>query len=343
MTDSNAAEAPLVSVIIPVYNVSRYLSQCLESVIRQTYEHLEIILIDDGSTDGSGRICDAFAQQDPRIKVLHTENHGLSCARNLGMKHVSGAFLAFIDSDDWIEPQTIETLMETAMVTGADIVTGGVKKEYREKTVRDPRLDRKIEVFSGQDILSAYGHGIIRIAAWNKLYRITCFTGIRFPDGHNYEDGMTTCRLMKRLAENNGRVAALAEELFHFRMRKSSISHTRSFSNIADFWAAYRERFELMPDYQKEFIVPCLMAIGRMWTYFSTFSQNEKEKAADIILDMQSFSKRHFRQVLRGRYSWRMKMLCFVVLFRSSFVMRICCWAGKLRRACTEKKYTMFD
>ena len=116
---------PLVSVIIPVYNVSRYLLQCLDSVISQTWRNLEIIIIDDGSTDGSGRICDQYADRDDRIKVIHSPNRGLSAARNLGLENLKGQYIAFVDSDDLIEPHAIETLIRTALLTESHIVTAG--------------------------------------------------------------------------------------------------------------------------------------------------------------------------------------------------------------------------
>ena len=120
----------LVSVIIPVYNVSRYLPQCFESVISQTYRNLEIIVIDDGSTDDSGSICDQYAEKDDRIHVIHTDNRGLASARNLGLENVSGKYILFIDSDDWIEPQTIETFIGAALKTEADIVIARYCSEY---------------------------------------------------------------------------------------------------------------------------------------------------------------------------------------------------------------------
>lgn len=116
------AEAPLVSVVIPVYNVRRYLQQCLESAIAQTYRNLEIIIIDDGSTDGSGSICDQYAERDGRIHVIHSTNRGLASARNLGLENAQGQLISFLDSDDWIEPHAVETLVRTAQLTGSAII-----------------------------------------------------------------------------------------------------------------------------------------------------------------------------------------------------------------------------
>lgn len=125
----------MISVIIPVYNVEPYLRKCLDSVVNQTYKELEIFIIDDGSTDGSGAICDEYVKADKRIRVFHTENRGLSCARNLGLDEVKGEWIGFVDSDDWIEPDMYEVLLTRAKETGADVVECSFIRLYPEKTI----------------------------------------------------------------------------------------------------------------------------------------------------------------------------------------------------------------
>lgn len=128
-------DAPLVSVVIPVYNVSRYLPQCLDSVISQTYRNLEILIVDDGSTDDSGDICDRYANGDDRIRVFHTPNGGIASARNLALENVKGQYISFLDSDDWIERHAIETLLRAARLTESDIVDARYYIEYMGNTV----------------------------------------------------------------------------------------------------------------------------------------------------------------------------------------------------------------
>ena len=115
----------LVSVIIPVYNVEEYLARCVESVLNQTYQNLEVILVDDGAKDSSGAICDRFAEKDPRVRVIHKENGGLSSARNAGIDIATGAYLEFVDSDDWIEPDAVESLLSLALAENVELVLGG--------------------------------------------------------------------------------------------------------------------------------------------------------------------------------------------------------------------------
>ena len=156
----------MVSVIIPVYNVSRYLPQCLESVLNQTYKELEIIIVNDGSTDDSGLNCEEYAGKDSRIRVFHTEHRGLAASRNLGIDNAKGSFILFVDSDDWIELHTIDTLVRTSVRTGADVVVARNCFEYVGKTVHSKAgkkrkvgqivdLDengRQVQVFQGNDI-----------------------------------------------------------------------------------------------------------------------------------------------------------------------------------------------
>ena len=123
-------DSPLVSVIIPVYNVEKYLHQCLDSVLNQSYKNLEIILVDDGSTDRCGEICDLYAHRDPRIKVFHQENKGLSRARNTGLSQVCGKYITFIDSDDWLKTDAIEIMYTNLIKFGAKICGVGFYQVY---------------------------------------------------------------------------------------------------------------------------------------------------------------------------------------------------------------------
>ena len=333
---------PPVSIVIPVYNVSRYLPQCLESVLSQTYQNIEVLIVDDGSTDGSGSICDRFAERDPRIRVIHTDNRVLSAARNLGLESISGAFISFIDSDDWIEPNTVETLVKAALQTKADVVTMKACMEYVGKTSYPQVVKKRSHVYRGGDILAAYAEGLLGNAAWNKLYRAECFRDLRFPYGHNYEDVVVAWKLMKGLSENGGSVAALSEVLYHFRARKSSISHTWTLDNVCDCWEAYHGKFEGLPDYREKLLPECFVAIRRMWASFEGYSREDRARAEATVREMQAFSKKHFAEVMRGEYSARTKMTCLLSLSRSAPAMRAGACGGKLWQAFGRRKNEMF-
>ena len=336
----------LVSVIIPVYNVSRYLPQCLESVLNQTYKELEIIIVNDGSTDDSGLKCEEYAGKDSRIRVFHTEHRGLAASRNLGIDNAKGSFILFVDSDDWIELHTIDTLVRTSVRTGADVVVARNCFEYVGKTVHSKAgkkrkvgqivdLDengRQVQVFQGNDILTAYVNGEFRDLAWNKLYRAELFSEIRFPDGRNYEDVGTTWRLMKILSETGGTAAVWPEELFHFRMRKGSITHTMTMDNIADCWTSHYERYEGLADYRDLYIGSCFVAVGRMWMNYSRFSGEEKRRAAATVREMQSFSRKIRHKVMGGKYPRYVKMVCLLSQSRTPLVMAAGFLWGRLRQ-----------
>ena len=333
----------LVSVIIPVYNVSRYLPQCFDSVISQTYRNLEIIVIDDGSTDDSGSICDQYAEKDDRIHVIHTDNRGLASARNLGLENVRGEYISFIDSDDWIEPHAIGTFFKTAIMTEADIVNARYCTEYVGRTVHRPIEKKDSHIYFGQDILSAFAEGKFGNVVWNKFYRAECFRDIRFPDGHNYEDVAIIWKLMKKLAESGGAVTTLSDELIHFRVRKSSISHTCTFKNVVDSWNAYIAKYEALPDCQNKLLAECFVPISLMWRNFCGYSIEDKVEAQKAIQEMHSFSKKNFNKVIKGDYSKLTKMICIFTQCRSIPVMWVGFYGDKLRRGLKARKYKAFE
>ena len=172
---------PLISVIVPVYNVEAWLPRCGDSILSQTYENLEILLVDDGSTDDSGLICEEYAKKDTRIRVIHKENGGLSSARNSGLDAASGEYIGFVDSDDWIEPEMYAEMLSLMLKSDAQIVCAGrydVAGGTGEKTVG--LCPKRQEQVSGEELAG-------RIFLWDhcdssacdKLYRRELFDGIR--------------------------------------------------------------------------------------------------------------------------------------------------------------------
>ena len=178
-------QSPRISVIVPVYNVEQYLPRCVESILAQTYENLEILLVDDGTKDNCGAICDAYARQDERVKVIHKENGGLSSARNAGIDVSTGEYFSFVDSDDWIEPDMYEKMMALTEKYGVRLVCAGrwdVSSETGEKT---PGLcPPKEEVISGEALVRRIFHWEnIDSAAWDKLYHKSLFLFFCYPLG----------------------------------------------------------------------------------------------------------------------------------------------------------------
>ena len=336
-------QKPLVSVIIPVYNICRYLPQCLDSVIAQTYQNLEIVIIDDGSTDRSGDICDQYAERDDRIRVIHSENRGLASARNLGLENIRGDYISFIDSDDWIEPHTIETLLGTAIKTEAVIVAAKRCFEYVGMTLHDKEIDECLRIYSGEDLLLALAEAKFGNIVWNKFYRAKCFSKIRFPDGYNYEDVSTTFRVIKEAVDNGGSLTSLPDVLFHYRIRKSSILNTYSFKNNIDSWTAHYSKYIALPGYREKILSECIEPIRRMWMSFPGYSEEEKEKARKTIREMQAFSRKNLWKVLGGRFTRFEKMTCLLSQSGSLPAMRLVFLGSKIRQDYMLRKYIFFD
>ena len=212
---------PLISVIVPVYRVEPFLPRCLDSLRNQTYRNLEILLVDDGSPDNCGKICDEYAEKDHRFRVIHKENGGLSSARNAGLDAAAGEFIGFVDSDDWIAPQMYETLLSALIKWDAQLACCG-RYDVREKTGEQkiglcPKSD---ECLSGV----AFAGRIFRYdgcdsSACDKLYRRELFNGVFFEEGHKIDDEYFTYQgfLQPRKVVCTDRV------IYNYRKRASSV------------------------------------------------------------------------------------------------------------------------
>lgn len=215
----------LISIIIPVYNVEKYLQDCVDSVRKQTYKNLEIILIDDGSTDNSGKMCDEYKKQDARIKVFHKSNGGLSDARNLGLEKATGQYVYFLDSDDILPQCAIEILLYICLENKADVAIAGYEKfsnripqEVDTNKLEDSEVLDKIEAIRRMLLQNGFGH-----EAWGKLYKTKLWKCEHFPKGKLYEDYATTYRIINQC----DKVAVLKGNLYWYRIRNGSIMKSK--------------------------------------------------------------------------------------------------------------------
>lgn len=217
-------QKPLISVIVPVYNVEAYLPRCIESILAQTYENLEILLVNDGSKDSSGAICDEYARKDPRIRVFHKENGGQSTARNLALDAMTGEYVTFVDSDDWIEPDAYGPMMELIRKEQVKLVSAGrfdVSARTGEKTLG--LCPRKREVLTAEEMLG-------RLFTWDgcdsspcdKLFHRSLFETIRFPSRSNCED----VAIVYKLVEAAEMAALLDKPIYNYYHRPGSTSYT---------------------------------------------------------------------------------------------------------------------
>lgn len=222
----------LISVIIPVYNVEEYLSACLESVTGQTYKNLEIIVIDDGSTDKSGIICDEYCSRDNRIKVIHKKNGGLSDARNSGLKAAKGQYIGFVDSDDWIAPEMYEVLYRSCKAHGADISFARYKDvamDASQDDVIDDSHESKKDSWQAvtseqylESILTGKGEIASNWSVCVRLYKADVMKVLRFEKGKCFEDVLYSTKVIM----NTSKCIYVNRNLYYYRCRTTSITNT---------------------------------------------------------------------------------------------------------------------
>ena len=210
----------LISVIVPIYKVEAYLNKCVESIVAQTYANLEIILVDDGSPDTCPQMCDAWAAKDSRIKVVHKENGGLSDARNAGLAVATGEYVSFIDSDDWIEPDFMQTLLDAMDCTGADIsdcATRLVDEDGNSLSIRGVGQDETLGTIDA--LVRLVKEDRIFQTVWNKLYRRSVIGDILFEKGKYNEDDYFTYQVFDRARK----IAIVSKPMYNYLQRGGSI------------------------------------------------------------------------------------------------------------------------
>ena len=242
----------LISVIVPVYNVEPYVAKCIESIQNQSYQYLEIILVDDGSTDDSGDICDQYASYDDRIKVIHQENAGLSAARNTGIDIANGDYIAFVDSDDYIGLTVYEDMLHLLKDNNLDIIEFTA---FRDKngTIIEGCNDGQLEIFNKDDALKLAMHDCF-VAAWSKLYKRSAIGDVRFPVGRKFEDSATSYLYVA----NANRVGHINRCYYYYRLNPNSITQT-SFDPKSrwDFVLGYEERLKYVINHHLPYIDVC--------------------------------------------------------------------------------------
>ena len=216
----------LVSIIIPVFNVQSYLECCLDSVCAQEYRNLDVLLIDDGSTDSSGELCDLYAKRDSRFRVVHQKNAGAANAKNTGLDLAQGDYVTFLDSDDWCEPNWIQHLLNSAIRENADIVECNFLKEYvngsESENVYNSLYNGEWET---EEYLRMYPAAWSCAIFWNKLFRKSCLNNVRFhTDRRCVDDEFFTYRAIT----GANKVVRIDEQLYHYRQRQSSVTQTQN-------------------------------------------------------------------------------------------------------------------
>lgn len=212
----------VISVVVPVYNVEPYLKECLESIINQTYRGLEIILIDDGSTDKSGDICDEYGKKDERIIVIHQSNHGSASAKNAGLRKSSGEYLAFVDSDDFLQEDAYEFMVKQLEEYCADIIQGCFRKVY-QKFYRDVNKIVEMQILDASEFLELFTKDWTCGLLWDKLYKRDIFKDIYFKEGHKIDDEFFTYKGVM----NSKKILRVPHYIYNYRQRISSVMFSK--------------------------------------------------------------------------------------------------------------------
>ena len=299
----------LISVIIPVYKVEKYLCRCVDSVLEQTYTNMEIILVDDGSPDNCPVMCDEYARQDSRVKVIHQENAGLSGARNAGIDMAQGQWLAFVDSDDYLAADFLERLYQACVDTGSSLSV--CRWEYvRGETIPEHGTG-ETRVYTGREMLANLyvPDGAYFVVVWNKLYRKELFEEIRYPLGRIHEDEATTYRIYDKVKK----AAYVDRSLYGYFVTPVSI--TRGFNpKRMDWVTAVAERLDFFE--QKgytELMVPGLQALadGSIDIWFGLRdqlpgSEKQQEEIRTLIREGLRRVKKYGKFPLRTEIGYRL-------------------------------------
>lgn len=301
--------APVISVIIPIYNAERYLDQCISSVLNQMYQNLELLLIDDGSTDSGSDICRSYSQKDPRVCYVRQENAGVSAARNKGLELARGEWIGFVDSDDWIEPNFYETLMRLAMESGADIVACSSIYEFKN-TSFTKRDSGDIKILRGtQELLDGYVKDYTK-ELWSKIYRRHVVDGFQFPVGKRCED-IAFCFHVFLHCE---KMACFKKALYHYRQRKGSIMHAPKVNRHIEFWEIQKSGFDAVEAYLKEehrkrMIYDCCMCAYKLWTEVAKVTRKERKLYEKKLREIAEVNRSFYSEVRRDKYSLYVKLI----------------------------------
>ena len=279
----------LISVIVPVFNVEKYLTKCLDSIINQSYKELEIILIDDGSVDTSGQICEEYSARDNRIIVIHQENHGAAYAKNVGLCNATGEYLSFVDSDDFLQNDAYEFMVKQLEDYDADIIQCSFKKVYQKYSQEVIKFNN-IQQLDSIDYLKEFTNDWTCGLLWDKLFKKNIFDGIFFKLGHKIDDEFFTYRGVM----NSNKVLRVPHYIYNYRQRISSVmysseSQAQIISDTLEYLSIRREEVtRVYPQLKKiydEHFLTMLIILSR------------KEYVNDVILkSIKRYIKEYYKK-----------------------------------------------
>lgn len=320
-----ADEKGLVTIIVPVYNVEEYVDDCVSSLACQTYERLDVVLVDDGSTDDSLLKCQEWARKDARVRVLRRPNGGLAAARNTGLDAARGEYVAFVDSDDWVEPKYVETLVSNMVSVDADVSIVGSRYAYSDGTFQSnyiPNVKLTLTAMEAFKLINIPGY--FGVGVWDKLYKRTFFSTLRFPEDIKRSED---CRLTYTVLATSKKLIYSSECLYNYRQRESSLSNNNPYISSEPARAAHD-----MMDYVER-VYPEIAGYARCGylraatgVYNSLLMANGYKVPSewrDFQNDIRMFAKKNLMGLLKQPGISRKRKAQFLLLALSPMVYRL--------------------
>ena len=300
-----------ISIIVPVYNVEAYLEKCVESILKQTYTNLEILLVNDGSTDKSGELCDKLALRDHRIRVIHKENGGLSDARNRGIDEASSNLIGFIDSDDYIDEDMYETLYRQMVASKADLSMCGHYDVYHQIPEKQVAEIKTWELMPEEAIKMVMEAKILSVTAVNKLYKKALFEQLRFRIGKIAEDAF----IMVDLIHQCSKVVATNEKKYYYVHRENSITTQKFSLKFLNVIEAYEQNAKIISENYPDLYDVAIMRLN--WAYFYVLDRllvdnDFKDKVLEDRLI--SYLKKNKKSILMDSRFTRARKMSFLAL-----------------------------
>ena len=276
---------PPISVVIPVYNVRVYLPQCIDSLYAQTCSNMEVIFVNDGSSDDSFSICKEYAQHHPSVVLINKENGGLSDARNVGTKAATGDYIFYLDSDDWLAPNAIKSLYEFAIENDCEIVQGGFYYAYDDHMLYDNKYKEPFILDRREAMLELIKNDYVKNFAWGKLYRADIVKKHQFPKGKYYEDSYW----QHLIVHECNRYGIVPTPLYYYRQRSTGISGEFSLKNL-DLLHGYEERLKFVQLYYPQYT---RQIVEGFWNIaYSMMTIVEKNENAEVRASFMNYWKR---------------------------------------------------
>lgn len=319
---------PLISIIIPVYNVKPYLKKCVDSVIAQTYRNIEIILVDDGSKDGSGDLCDELREIDSRITIYHKENGGLSSARNYGIERASGEYIGLVDSDDYIESDMYETLLRLAKNNDADMSMCAMCDVYGDRKCRVETVVEEKTVSREEAIKMVLVGEVVSVSAVNKLYKRSLFDNIRYPEGKTLEDAFVIVDLL-----NICNIISITSAQKYFYVHRNESITTRKYDGKIDAIEAYTHNYEII-----EAAYPNLLDVAKMrlcWAHFYVLDRvvmNDINKYLGIKTKCINYIRSNLPFIIKSPYFTLSRKIAAILLMIDQRLYKRCVFLQNRRR-----------